>query len=108
MLLMEVMPNLLAKRVFHSVMTKKLIEPGYREAPDPREPMTIMFVKVIMMLCGSNDIDMQQTAFGVQDAHRLCSSIGQIQSCQGSCFRICGFGCMVCADADTAAGVQAS
>lgn len=49
MLLMEVMPNLLAKRVFHSVMTKKLIEPGYREAPDPREPMTIMFVKVIMM-----------------------------------------------------------
>lgn len=43
---MEVMPNLLAKRTFHPVMTKKLVEPGYREAPDSRDPMTIVFVKV--------------------------------------------------------------
>jgi hypothetical protein len=43
---MEVMPNLLAKRTFHPVMTKKLVEPGYREAPDSRDPMTIVFAKV--------------------------------------------------------------
>jgi hypothetical protein len=43
---MEVMPNLLAKRTFHPVMTKKLVEPGYREAPDSRDPMVIVFAKV--------------------------------------------------------------
>ncbi|KAF6259953.1 hypothetical protein COO60DRAFT_1700595 [Scenedesmus sp. NREL 46B-D3] len=46
MLLMEVMPNLLSKRTFQPVMTKKLVEPGYREAPDSRDPMTIVFAKV--------------------------------------------------------------
>lgn len=46
MLLMEVMPNLLAKRVFNPVLTKRLVEPGYRDAPDPKDPMTIVFVKV--------------------------------------------------------------
>lgn len=43
---MEVMPNLLSKRTFQPVMTKKLVEPGYREAPDSRDPMTIVFAKV--------------------------------------------------------------
>eukprot|EP00878_Enallax_costatus_P030966 GHUV01033787.1.p1 GENE.GHUV01033787.1~~GHUV01033787.1.p1 ORF type:complete len:540 (+),score=161.45 GHUV01033787.1:449-2068(+) len=46
MLLMEVMPNLLSKRVFQSVLTKQMIEPGYRDAPDPKDPMAIVFVKV--------------------------------------------------------------
>lgn len=46
MLLMEVMPNLLARRNFNKIMTKRLVEPGFREAPDPREPMTVVFVKV--------------------------------------------------------------
>lgn len=46
MLLMEVMPNLLSKRVFQSVMTKQMLEPGYRDAPDPKDPMAIVFVKV--------------------------------------------------------------
>lgn len=46
MLLMEVMPNLLARRVFNRIMTKRLVEPGFRDAPNPNEPMTIVFVKV--------------------------------------------------------------
>jgi hypothetical protein len=46
MLLMEVMPNLLARRNFSRIMTKRLVEPGFRDAPDPREPMAIVFVKV--------------------------------------------------------------
>lgn len=46
MLLMEVMPNLLSKRVFQSLLTKQLVEPGYRDAPDPKNPMAIVFVKV--------------------------------------------------------------
>lgn len=46
MLLMEVMPNLLSKRVFQSMLTKQMIEPGYRDAPDPKDPMAIVFVKV--------------------------------------------------------------
>jgi len=46
MLLMEVMPNLLARRVFSRIMTKRLVEPGFRDAPDPKEPMAIAFVKV--------------------------------------------------------------
>lgn len=46
MLLMEVMPNLLARRVFSRIMTKRLVEPGFRDAPDPKEPMAIVFVKV--------------------------------------------------------------
>ena len=46
MLLMEVMPNLLSKRVFQSVLTKQMVEPGYRDAPDPKDPMAIVFVKV--------------------------------------------------------------
>lgn len=43
---MEVMPNLLARRNFKLPVTRRMIEPGYRDAPHPSEPMAIMFVKV--------------------------------------------------------------
>jgi hypothetical protein len=46
MLLMEVMPSFLNRRAFSRVMTKRMLEPGYRDAPDPKDPMTIMFIKV--------------------------------------------------------------
>ena len=42
----QVMPNLLARRNFNPVMTRHCLEMGYREAPDPKEPMAIVFVKV--------------------------------------------------------------
>jgi hypothetical protein len=46
MALMEVMPTYLSRRSFSRVMTKRTLAPGYRDAPDPREPMTIVFIKV--------------------------------------------------------------
>jgi hypothetical protein len=46
LLLMEVMPNLLARRNFKPPMTRRMVEPGYREAPHPSEPMAIAFIKV--------------------------------------------------------------
>jgi hypothetical protein len=46
MLVMEVMPTLLSRRTFRSLATRKQIEPGFREAPNPNEPMAIVFAKV--------------------------------------------------------------
>lgn len=50
MLLMEVMPNLLAKRYFPPIVTQRMLEPGFREAPAIDYPMAIVFAKVCMML----------------------------------------------------------
>ena len=44
--LMEVMPNLLSKRVFKPLATLRTVEMGYREAPGLDGPMCIVFVKV--------------------------------------------------------------
>ena len=46
MALMEVLPLLLARRVFRPLASMRQVEPGYREAPDPSAPMAIVFCKV--------------------------------------------------------------
>ncbi len=48
MQLMEVMPTLLSKRSFKAPMCKRQLEPGYRDAPHPAQPMAIAFIKVRM------------------------------------------------------------
>lgn len=50
--LMEVMPNLLSRRNFAHIQTKRQLDPGYRDAPDPSKPMAIVFMKVG---CGVHD-----------------------------------------------------
>jgi hypothetical protein len=45
-LLMEVMPNLLARRNFSTPASRMRIQPGYRDAPDKSAPMAIVFAKV--------------------------------------------------------------
>jgi hypothetical protein len=46
MMLMEVMPNLLAGRSFGAPITRRMLQPGFRDAPKPEAPMAIVFVKV--------------------------------------------------------------
>lgn len=46
MLLMEVMPTLLSRRTFKHLDTRKQVEPGFRDAPNPNQPMAIVFAKV--------------------------------------------------------------
>lgn len=48
--LMEVMPNLLSRRNFAHIQTKRLVEPGYRDAPDPSKPMAMVFMKVGLLV----------------------------------------------------------
>lgn len=45
MLLLEVMPSML-KREFFPLLTKRQVEPGYRDAPAVEEPMAVVFIKV--------------------------------------------------------------
>ena len=52
-LLMEAMPSLLAKRDFDPPLTLRMVEPGFRDSPDPEHNMAIAFVKVSKGLpCG--------------------------------------------------------
>lgn len=44
-LLMEVMPTMLARRVFPHPRTLEQLEPGFRDSPDPHHDMAIVFVK---------------------------------------------------------------
>ena len=44
-LLMEAMPSLLAKRDFDPPLTLRMVEPGFRDSPDPEHNMAIAFVK---------------------------------------------------------------
>lgn len=44
-LLMEVMPQMLARRSFPTLRTDCLLVPGYRESPDPDQDMAILFCK---------------------------------------------------------------
>lgn len=46
MLLMEVMPMMLGRRSFPPPATALSFEPGYRDSPDPRKPMALLFMKV--------------------------------------------------------------
>mmetsp|Transcript_33172 Transcript_33172/g.93931 ORF Transcript_33172/g.93931 Transcript_33172/m.93931 type:complete len:1125 (+) Transcript_33172:118-3492(+) len=46
MMLMQVMPNVLRRRVFAKLPTLQMLEPGYLSSPDPAKDMAIMFVKV--------------------------------------------------------------
>lgn len=46
MMLMEVMPNLLSGRAFAAPTTRRMLQPGFRDAPKPDAPMAIVFVKV--------------------------------------------------------------
>ncbi|KAK9829405.1 hypothetical protein WJX72_005653 [[Myrmecia] bisecta] len=46
LLLMEVMPSILSRRSFPPPRTMKMLEPGYRDSPDPAQDMTIVFIKV--------------------------------------------------------------
>jgi hypothetical protein len=50
--LMEVMPTLLSRRNFAHIQTKRMVEPGYRDAPDPSKPMAIAFMKVCVAWVG--------------------------------------------------------
>jgi hypothetical protein len=43
---MEVMPNLLARRSFKPPATLRMVQPGYRDAPDINKCMAIVFCKV--------------------------------------------------------------
>ena len=53
-LLMEAMPSLLAKRDFDPPLTLRMVEPGFRDSPDPEHNMAIAFVKASKWLpCGS-------------------------------------------------------
>ena len=56
--LFEVMPNLLSRRNFKLPATAAALEPGYRDAPAPSDPMALVFVKVIF--------------FGVQEGGCWC------------------------------------
>ena len=52
-LLMEAMPSLLAKRDFDPPLTLRMVEPGFRDSPDPEHNMAIAFVKASKGLpCG--------------------------------------------------------
>ena len=42
----QIMPNLLSRRVFKKPITRRMVEPGYRDAPDLGAPMAIVFCKV--------------------------------------------------------------
>ena len=46
LLLMEVMPALLARRNFPPPRTARMVEPGFRQAPDCQEGVAIVYVKV--------------------------------------------------------------
>lgn len=46
MLLMEVMPMILGRRSFPPPATILSHEPGYRDSPDPRKTMALVFMKV--------------------------------------------------------------
>lgn len=46
MLLMEVMPAVLGRRSFGPPATEEMIEPGYRDSPDPKHNMALVFTKV--------------------------------------------------------------
>ena len=50
MLLMEVLPSLLAARNFPRLATARMLEPGYRDSPDP-SAVAIVFVMVSLQLC---------------------------------------------------------
>jgi hypothetical protein len=49
MLLMEVLPSLLAARNFPRLATARMLEPGYRDSPDP-SAVAIVFVMVSLQL----------------------------------------------------------
>ena len=49
MLLMEVLPSLLAARNFPHLATARMLEPGYRDSPDP-SAVAIVFVMVSLQL----------------------------------------------------------
>lgn len=44
-MLMEVMPQMLARRTFPTLRTECLLVPGFRESPDPDKDMAILFCK---------------------------------------------------------------
>ena len=46
MLLMEVMPMILGRRSFPPPATILSHEPGYRDSPDPRKTMALVFMRV--------------------------------------------------------------
>lgn len=45
-LVMEVMPAMLARRSFPCLRSDGMLDPGFRESPDPSHDMAIVFVKV--------------------------------------------------------------
>ena len=45
LLLMEVMPALLARRAFPPPATAAVLEPGYRDSPDP-SALALVFIRV--------------------------------------------------------------
>lgn len=47
---MEVLPSLLAARNFPRLATARMLEPGYRDSPDP-SAVAIVFVMVSLQLC---------------------------------------------------------
>ncbi|KIY94838.1 hypothetical protein MNEG_13124 [Monoraphidium neglectum] len=72
-LLMEVMPNTLSRRVFKKPITCKMLELGYRDAPDLGAPMAIVFCKVHK----PEDV----TAAEKPEGHQDPQLIGLYQSC---------------------------
>lgn len=45
-LIMEVMPAILARRAFPRLQSDGVLDPGFRESPDPTFNMAILFIKV--------------------------------------------------------------
>ncbi len=50
--LTEIQPLILARRNFPPLLSKRMVSPGYREAPDPSYRMAIVFIKVRACLWG--------------------------------------------------------
>lgn len=62
MLLMEVMPQLLGRRSFPPPVTQEMIEPGFRDSPDPAHHMALVFTRVRSSI-----------ALAAERKHDLCS-----------------------------------
>lgn len=73
MMLMEVMPNLLSGRSFGAPTTRRMLQPGFRDAPKPDAPMAIVFVKV----CGCIQCPVR---FGREGSQLLQGCFGVWQS----------------------------
>eukprot|EP00873_Tetraselmis_striata_P028955 jgi/Tetstr1/449219/TSEL_036425.t1 len=75
MLLMQVMPGILSRRVFSPCSTLKQIEAGYLSSPDPSKDMAIVFVKVAKPAIVS--MNERKILHNKADAKQMGSSSGQ-------------------------------